>query len=92
MTDLKNATEILVKVRERITDDSDLLWTSFETADELRQEIDGLICRLQQNDNKAIDDIYTHFLPTSTFQEHSIQNGWSDEYMKLADEFDKVKR
>lgn len=86
----KEAADILLKIRQKITDDSDLVWTSFETADELRKEIDGFISRLEQGDKKVIKDIYIHFLPTSTFQEHSMQNGWTDDYLKLAEQFDKI--
>lgn len=86
----KQATEILLKVRDKITDESDLVWTSFETAEELRKEIDGFISRLNHGDKEVIKDVYIHFLPTSTFQEHSMQNGWTEEYMKLAERFDKI--
>lgn len=87
---IKDATEILLKVRDKITDDSDMVWTSFETADELRKEIDGFISRLNHADKEVVKDIYVHFLPTSTFQEHSMQNGWTEEYMKLAERFDRI--
>jgi len=30
------------------------------------------------------------FAPTGTFQEHSISNGWSNEYLALAEKFDKI--
>lgn len=86
----KLAIDILLKIRKKITDDSDLNWTSFETADELRKEIDEFISRLEQEDENVMDDIHVHFLPTSTFQEHSMQNGWTEEYMKLASQFDKI--
>lgn len=84
------AINILVEIKEKITDGSDLMWTSFEDAQELREEIDDLILRLQTEDQNVIRDIYTHFLPTSTFQEHSMQNGWSKRYMQLAEQFDKI--
>ena len=31
-----------------------------------------------------------HFLPSSTLQEHSLMNYWTDEYKILADEFDRI--
>ncbi len=86
----KDLTEILKEIREKVTDDSDLMWTSFETADELRKEIDKLVLRLNSNDKNVLKDIYVHFLPTYTFQEHSMQNGWSEEYMKFAEQFDRI--
>lgn len=38
--------DILNKVKARFTDDSDLLWTSYETAKELRDELDVCIKQL----------------------------------------------
>ena len=87
---IEEAKEILISVKAKITDESDLDWTPFETAVELRKEIDRFIVRLNQGDREVVEDIYVHFLPTSTFQEHAIQNGWTEEYMKLAEQFDKL--
>lgn len=87
---IKEITEILLKIRDKITDDSDLIWTSFETAEELRKEIDRFILRLNQGNKYVLKDIYVHFLPTSTFQEHSMQNGWMEAYLKLAERFDEI--
>ena len=30
------------------------------------------------------------FAPTSTYQEISLSNGWGNEFLKLADQFDKL--
>ena len=67
-----------------------MTWTAFNTPEELRYEIDSLIFRLTSKDPKAYKDIHIHFLPMSTFQEHAMQNGWTDEYMNLAARFDKL--
>ena len=82
--------EILKVIKAKFTDESDLLWTSYETAKELRDELDVYISQLNKGDKSCLDNLNMHFLPTSTFQEHSMQNGWTDEYMKLADKFDNV--
>jgi hypothetical protein len=89
-SDIESAIEILKSVKENIIEDSDFLWTSYENAEELNSEINSLIIRLVQLDLKAISDAYFHFLPTSTFQEHSLMNNWEDSYMKLAEKFDKI--
>ena len=86
----REAINILLMVREKITDHSDLMWTSFETAEELREEIDKYIEGLARNDKTILNDIHYHFSPAATFQEHSLQNGWSDEYQKLAARFDEL--
>lgn len=82
--------EILNSIREYITDDSNFDWTSFDNSDQLNNEIDSLIFRFKEEDLTAFRDLYIHFLPTSTFQEHSLSNGWSERYMKLASQYDEV--
>lgn len=86
----KEAIDILLLIREQITDHSDLLWTSYETAQELRSEIDKCMEGLRRHDKKILDDINYHFAPAATFQEHSLQNGWSDKYQELAARFDEL--
>lgn len=46
--------------------------------------------QLQQNDIKVLEEINLHFLPTSTFQEHSMANGWTENHHILAERFDKL--
>jgi hypothetical protein len=86
----KEIITILASVKEKINDDSDLIWTSYETPLELRDEIDRCINHLQQNHKQILEEINFHFTPTGTFQEHSMSNGWSEEYSMLAERFDKT--
>jgi hypothetical protein len=87
---MKELIDILLKVKEKISDESDLENTGFESAAELRNEIDKCIEGLKENKPEAINQMNEHFLPTATFQEHSLQNDWSDEYLKMAERFDKI--
>jgi len=82
--------DILQKIKSKLTDDSDLMWTSYDKAKQLRDELDIYIEQLKKGDSSCLDKLYMHFAPTSSFQEHSIQNSWSDEYIALSDRFDKV--
>ena len=82
--------DILEQVKERFTDNSDMVWTTYNTASEVRNELSLYIKQLYQGDKSCLETLQLHFLVASTFQEHSMQNGWSDEYMKLADKFDKI--
>ena len=82
--------DILQTIKSKLTDESDLMWTSYETAEQLRDELDIYIEQLKKGDNSCLDNLNMHFAPTSTFQEHSIQNRWTDEYIALSDRFDNV--
>ncbi|AXY73643.1 hypothetical protein D3H65_06465 [Paraflavitalea soli] len=87
---------IIVEVKEKITDDSDVVWAGYNSPIELRIEIDDHLALLRGGDYNALENIKVHFLPTCTFQEHSISNGWADEYITLSERFDslyaKIKR
>jgi hypothetical protein len=86
----ENLIYILKQVKERFTDSSDMLWTSYETAKEVRDELDVYIEHIKIGDKTCLDNLNMHFLPASTFQEHSLQNGWSKDYMILSDKFDSI--
>ncbi len=81
---------ILEKVKDKISDSSDIVWTGYDTAKELREEIQLYVNELSAGNLQSLKTIQIHFAPTSTFQEHSISNGWSDEYLRLAEKFDYI--
>ena len=86
----REAVDVLNTARTKITDDSDIAWISYNSPAELRDRIRDLIERIEQKELEAIGDAYFLFLPTGAFQEHAISNGWTEEYMNLAERFDKV--
>ena len=81
---------ILITIKERINDKSDLICTSFYTPLELRNEIDRFIFELQPANKVIPEEILSHFSPGSTFDGHSMANGWSEEYSILAERFHKT--
>ena len=81
---------IIEKVKEKLTNDSDMLWTNYETAASLKAELEKYITALKAGKTDRLGNLNMHFLPTSTFQEHSLMNDWTEEYMKLANEFDGI--
>src|SRR6266487_3254055 len=86
----KDLIDIIEKVKRRITDNSDMVWTSYDNAKELRNELETYIEELQTGDLSCLEKLKTLFLPTATLQEHSISNGWTDEYMRLSENFDRL--
>lgn len=81
---------IVLAVKDKITDDSDVVWAGYNSPIELRIEIEGHLSLLRGGDYNALENIKVHFLPTCTFQEHSISNGWADEYITLSERFDRL--
>lgn len=66
------------------------MWTCFKTPAELRAEIEMWIAELAKGNTTLLESIDTHFAPAFTFQEHSLQNDWTDAYHVLALRFDRA--
>lgn len=82
--------EILKLIKSRTGKDADTSWSSYDDPQELRDELDEYISQLTNGDEEVLDTLNLLFAPTSTFQELSIANDWSDEYLTMAEEFDKI--
>jgi len=83
---------ILEHVKSYITDDSDSIWAGYDTPAELRKDIDKYILDLKNGKLEVVERINVEFAVTSTFQEHSLSNGWEDAFLLIAEEFDSVYR
>ena len=81
---------LVEQVQAKITDDSDVAWTRFDTPAILRAELECYMEHLKEGNTSCLSQIDLHFAPTSTFQEHAISNGWHEEYLQLAATFDKA--
>lgn len=81
---------IINSVKEKITDHSDMVWTSYDNAQQLKNELHKIAENLIAGDSTSLEELKHLFLPTAVLQEHAISNGWPDEYLKLAAQFDEV--
>ncbi|MFB9077773.1 hypothetical protein ACFFLS_00330 [Flavobacterium procerum] len=82
--------KILEAVKSKITVETDLLWTSYNSVEELTTEINEIENLLREKNNKALELLGYLFAPTGTLQEISMQNEWIQEYMNLSSEFDTL--
>ncbi|TNE28695.1 MAG: hypothetical protein EP346_08395 [Bacteroidetes bacterium] len=80
---------ILLTILTKITDQTDVIWAGYNSPAELRKEIELNIEQLKAGNEEALQKFNIMFAPTSVFQELAQSNGWHDEYMKLAREFDE---
>ena len=87
---IKDLIDIIEKVKDKITDDGNMLWTGYNSAKELRDELESYTQELQEGNKTCLEKLQTLFLPTATLQEHSISNRWADEYIVLSENFDKL--
>lgn len=80
--------EILIKIKNTINPKTDVVWTGYDTPEQLEQMIDRRISELRNKELEYISDFYFLFGPTGVFQELSLSNGWGDEFIAMASEFD----
>ncbi|MBC7487821.1 MAG: hypothetical protein H7282_13845 [Cytophagaceae bacterium] len=82
--------EMLKQIKSRTGKDADTSWSSYDDPQEIREELDEYISQLTEGNEEVLNTLNLLFAPTSTFQELSIANNWSDEYLAMAEEFDKI--
>ena len=86
----KELIDIIEQVKGKITDHSDMVRTYYDNAKQLRDDLDLYTQELQAGDLSSLEKIKLLFLPTATLQEHSIRNGWVEEYLEFAERFDNL--
>ena len=89
-TDFQIVAEILQEIKNKINLDTDTIWAGFDTIDIFLKELSEDIENIKLCNFKTLDKVNIEFAVTSTYQELSMSNGWSDDYLKLAEKFDKV--
>jgi hypothetical protein len=65
---------------------NDFSWSSWKDQNHAISEIDSIIAALK---NGSIPEIGVLFAPTGPIQEVSLSSGWGNEFLELAERFDK---
>ena len=68
---------------------NDFAWSSWEDIGEAEADIQGHIGRIQKGDYSRLFDLRILFAPTGPIQEVSIDSQWGQEFLALAQRFDK---
>ncbi|MEN2399434.1 hypothetical protein GKZ90_0006580 [Flavobacterium sp. MC2016-06] len=82
--------DLITKVKNKITDDSNMLWTKYNDPKDLQMELETCIHELKEDNLNSMKIINVLFGPTGDLQEHSISNGWTTEYLELSEKFDDL--
>lgn len=85
---MENFKEILIKVIKLLNQSEESDWSSL-TPKEVVKNLEIQIAKLERNEKIDKNLLAIEFAPTSTIQEISMANGWSDEYLKLSSKFDE---
>ncbi|WP_299123580.1 hypothetical protein [uncultured Winogradskyella sp.] len=81
---------LLNSILERQNEESDYLHSNFNNHEEFLTYINKIKSKLKSNNKTTLENLELDFLPTSTFQELSISNDWSKDYLKLSKRFDLI--
>lgn len=90
MTDIQVIIEIIKNVNSLITEQTDLSWTKYNRAYELKSELETDIQEFEKGNLQIFEKYSLYFAPTGTFQEISILNGWGENFVLIANDFDQL--
>jgi hypothetical protein len=88
MDHLEKLISVIKETRKYLAwEGNDFSWSSWNGREAALSEIDSLPAQL---DNGSVPDIDVLFAPTGPIQEVSMSNGWSLEFLQLAERFDEA--
>ena len=88
--DFQKIGQLLRKIKAKIQDDTDVLWTHYNDTKTFIEDLESDIKAIENCDRKTLEKIKINFLQTSTYQEISLSNNWSNEFLRIASEFDNL--
>lgn len=88
--DFQKVAAITKQLKAFISKSTDTIWAGFDNADKFLDELNQDIEKIENCDYQTLEKVRIEFLPTCTYQELSMSNGWSDKYLELSTDFDKL--
>ena len=89
-SDFQKVRQILETIKNWTTDETDTVWAGYDNGKEFLIDLNTDIEKISFCDFETLDKINMEFAPTSTYQEISLSNGWSEDFLKLAEQFDRL--
>jgi len=75
--DFQKIAEILIIIRNKIDQEPDVVWTGYDSPQQMIDYLNGYIEKIQAGDSETLSRIFWVFEATGTYQELSISNGWA---------------
>jgi hypothetical protein len=91
-SDFQKVRQILEHIKSWTTNETDTAWAGYENGREFLVDLNQDIEKIKFCDFKTLDKLVMEFASTSTYQEISLSNGWGDNFLKLAESFDKLHK
>lgn len=88
--DFQKVRQILETIKGWTTDETDTVWAGYDNGKEFLVDLNIDIEKIKFCDFETLDKLNMEFAPTSTYQEIYLSNGWGNEFLKLAEQFDKL--
>jgi hypothetical protein len=67
----------------------DVVWSGYDTTDDVLSDLTGHIGRLTNNDLSRRKELKILFAPTGPLQEIALSSGWGDQFLSIAERFDQ---
>ncbi len=83
---------VLKEIDALINDQTDISETAYDSATEIKEDLEIFIECLEDGMYECIDDLSIHFLPQSTFNALALQNGYLDKYQEWNSIFELNKK
>jgi hypothetical protein len=80
--------DILLVIKKKTNADTYTFFAGFDNIEMLEKEMENDIINIRYCNFETLEKVQKDFLPTCTYQELSLPNGWADEYITLASHFD----
>jgi len=88
--DFQKVADILKQIKAFVSEETDTVWAGFDSPDKFLEEINQDIEKIENCDYQRLERVNVEFAPTCSYQELSMTNGWSDKYLELSKDFDKI--
>jgi hypothetical protein len=91
-SDFQKVRQILEQIKSWTTNETDTVWAGYDNGEEFLVDLNQDTEKIKFCDFETLDKLEMEFAPTSTYQEISLSNGWGDNFLKLAESFDKLHK
>ncbi len=88
--DFQQVKQILETIKVFTTDESDTVWAGYDNGKSFLIDLHNDITNIAFCNFETLDKLNLEFAPTSTYQEISLSNGWANEFLNLAQQFDNL--